>query len=174
MANTLASRAYAQAYVSALPENTDAVRELGNAFDVIGSVTEVRSYLSDPSISADDKKKALTIALPDASEETKNFVLLLSANSDLDRGESILNAVKQAYAEREQRTYAEVMSAVPLTTDEVQRIAAALAVKTGHPVLLEPIVNEAIKGGIKVRIGDWVFDATLTGRLQRLKQSLHV
>lgn len=172
MADIRSPKVYAEAYADAIPDSVDGVKELATAGELLKNVPIIASYLLDRSISAEDKTRALKIALPDASDETRRFILILADGGAIKRLDRILKRTKEIYAEREDRMLAEVTSAVPLTNDEVTRIAHALHTRIGKAVLVETRIDESIKGGVTVRINDWLFDVSLRGRMERLEHAL--
>ena len=65
-----------------------------------------------------------------------------------------------------------VTSAVPLTTDETSALEKRLRAMTGATVELEARIDEGLIGGLTVRIGDRLLDASVRGRLERLRDQL--
>lgn len=65
-----------------------------------------------------------------------------------------------------------VTSAAPLTADETAALRAKLAGMTGGDVDLTVRVDEALIGGLTVRVGDQLLDASVRGRLERLRTQL--
>ena len=67
---------------------------------------------------------------------------------------------------------AEVRTAVPLTSDQETRLAAALANATGKQVNLKVVVDPAVLGGVVATIGDTVIDGSVRTRIDQLKSRL--
>ena len=67
---------------------------------------------------------------------------------------------------------AEVRSAVPLTDDQQERLAAALANATGKQVELKVVVDPSVLGGLVATVGDTVIDGTVRSRLDQVKSLL--
>jgi len=67
---------------------------------------------------------------------------------------------------------AEVITAVPLTPAQAEGVAAALRQALGKDPELSTRVDPAILGGLKVRVGSRLFDASLRTRLDSLKFAL--
>ena len=67
---------------------------------------------------------------------------------------------------------AEVRSAVALTADQQDRLAAALANATGKQVNLKVVVDPSVLGGIVATVGDTVIDGSVRTRLDQLKARL--
>jgi F-type H+-transporting ATPase subunit delta len=67
---------------------------------------------------------------------------------------------------------ATVTSAAPLEKDEVAEIAARIESMTGQTVKLATAVDPSLIGGLTVRVGDRMIDASVRGRLERLRDQL--
>jgi len=68
---------------------------------------------------------------------------------------------------------AEIISALPLTTDEQETVKRDLLAKIGAQATVTFRVDPLILGGLVVRVGDKVLDGSLAGQLETLRQSLH-
>ncbi len=68
---------------------------------------------------------------------------------------------------------ATVTSAVTLTGDETAAIRARVEAMAGARVELETLVDPALIGGVAVQVGDRLLDASIRGRLERLRHQLH-
>ncbi|MBI5654676.1 ATP synthase F1 subunit delta [Candidatus Uhrbacteria bacterium] len=67
-----------------------------------------------------------------------------------------------------------VTSAVPLTPEERSDLSAILKGKFGGTQHLHEDTDESILGGMVITVGDWTFDASVKGKITRLKQALSV
>jgi F-type H+-transporting ATPase subunit delta len=74
--------------------------------------------------------------------------------------------------ERERRVTAHVISAIPLTEQQEQRLKEQLSRRTDRTVDLETRVDPSIIGGLIVRVGDELIDASVAGRLRRIEAQL--
>jgi F-type H+-transporting ATPase subunit delta len=63
-------------------------------------------------------------------------------------------------------------TALPLTDDETAALQEKVAGMTGRTVNLKVEVDESLIGGITVRVGDTLYDASVRGRLERLRERL--
>ncbi len=68
---------------------------------------------------------------------------------------------------------ATVTSAVPLTEDETAAIRARVEATSGARVDLQTVVDAALIGGVTVQVRDQLLDASVRGRLERLRDQLH-
>jgi vacuolar-type H+-ATPase subunit E/Vma4 len=67
-----------------------------------------------------------------------------------------------------------VVTAMPLTAEEVARIQDTVAKAAGRPVALHPSTDPRLLGGLLLSLDDSVVDATVAGRLQQLYRQIHV
>jgi F-type H+-transporting ATPase subunit delta len=63
-------------------------------------------------------------------------------------------------------------TALPLTADETAALQQKVATMTGRTVDLKVEVDESLIGGLTVRVGDTLYDASVRGRLERLRERL--
>jgi F-type H+-transporting ATPase subunit delta len=79
--------------------------------------------------------------------------------------------VEKAAASRQQAV-AEVRTAMPLTEEQLQRLAAALSAKTGKQIDVRVIIDPSVLGGVVAQVGDEVFDGSVRHRLNQLREVL--
>jgi F-type H+-transporting ATPase subunit delta len=104
--------------------------------------------------------------------ESENFVRLLVANGRLDLIASIAEQFEQFRAEEEGYLDVEVCSAYPLEDAERDKLTAVLQTALGKQPRLHVTVDEALIGGVLVKAGDRVIDASVRGQVQRLATRL--
>jgi F-type H+-transporting ATPase subunit delta len=101
-----------------------------------------------------------------------NLLLLLVSS----QRQKLLPAIQEAYRElvdkKEGRVLAQLTTAIPVTEAEQKRLASELSGRLKVEVRFETTVDPTILGGVVVRVGDRVYDASLTARLQQLRQQL--
>ena len=84
----------------------------------------------------------------------------------------IIDRLVQRAAESKDATLAEVRSAVALTSDQQDRLKAALANATGRNVSLKVVVDPSVLGGLVATVGDTVIDGSVRTNLDQLKSRL--
>ena len=133
---------------------------------------EVGAMLLNQSIQNDDKKKAINALLNGMEPMVINFVDLVV---DKNRAGSLV-AMCASYIElmEEQANIAraEIISAVPLTEEQVKKIEDKFSGIVGQTVKAETSVDASLIGGVQVRIGDTVYDGSLASQLKKLNDSL--
>jgi F-type H+-transporting ATPase subunit delta len=95
--------------------------------------------------------------------------MLVAAGQAAELPQIVDRFVELAAAEREHEV-AEVRSAIPLDTAQMQRLATALGRATGKDVEVKVIVDPTVLGGLVARIGDTVIDGSVRHRLEQMKE----
>lgn len=151
----------------------DVEDELFRFAKVVERESALRDALADPALPADRKKAVIRELLGDrANPHTVNilgFLVEQGRGRDLGR---IGEALVKLAGERRRRVVAEVRTAVPLSEEERDRLAAALSKATGRKVELKVLVDPSVIGGVLARVGDVVFDGTIRTRLREARERL--
>lgn len=132
----------------------------------------LRTLLEHPAVPFADKERVLRRVVGDVAPEPLNLVLLMVRRG---RPRAIARMAERfADLVRRERgiALAEIRTALPL--DEAQRTAVMdrLAQLTGDTIEINEVVDESLIGGITVRIGDRLYDASVRNRLERLRARL--
>jgi F-type H+-transporting ATPase subunit delta len=135
---------------------------------------DLRVLLGSPTFSAGDKAKGLAGIAERAkfNPTTKKFLGLLAANGRAGALPAVIAAFERLAAEARGAVSAHVTTALPLTAAQEKGVAAALRQALGKDPEIETRVDPAILGGIKVRVGSRLFDASLRSKLDSLKFAL--
>lgn len=135
---------------------------------------DLRRVLASPIYSAEDKGKALTAIAVKAefNDTTCKFVGLLAANRRAAALPAVIEAFARLSAAHRGVVAAEVTSAVKLTAAQAKGVKAALAQALGKEPEITTRVDPAILGGLKVKVGSRLFDASLRSKLDSLKFAL--
>lgn len=128
--------------------------------------------LEDPAVSAGDKAALLAPITSDVIPQVAAFVRTLTADSDLNKLDAIVNEFETLIVRRSQYVLAHVRSAVPLTNEERQQLEQNLERRFGGNLEAEYQVDATLLGGVVVRVGDEVIDGSLAGKLATLRQRL--
>ncbi len=107
-----------------------------------------------------------------ASPTLYAFLQVLNSHERLELLRPIAFALREMYEDRARRVRVFVTSAVALSEDEVSKIADVIR----HVMKLEPImvpsVDPALLGGVKIRVGDKQYDASIRTRIENLKTQI--
>ncbi|MCP3027583.1 F0F1 ATP synthase subunit delta [Halobacillus sp. A5] len=130
-------------------------------------------FLKHPRLSADQKKQLLNDSLQGFSKETLHTLMLLI---DRHREEIILDMTDHFILKMNDIkgiADATVYSVNPLSEAEKQRISETFAPKVGKQSLnLTNVVDKKILGGIRLRVGNRIFDGSVSGKLNRIERQL--
>ncbi|MBI3751638.1 MAG: F0F1 ATP synthase subunit delta [Chloroflexi bacterium] len=97
---------------------------------------------------------------------------LLAQRGRIDRLPNVAGEYRRLLDRERGNVAASVTSAAPLTPDETEAVRAWVARTTGKSVDLTASVDEALIGGLTVRVGDTLLDDSVRGRLERLRTDL--
>jgi len=147
-------------------------QELGDFAEAIVAVPELRSVLSNPELDAADKAAVLGEILGDADELTRNFVLLVSEKGRAGELEEIYRELDALVAADERRLTVEFTTAFELSDDEAASILSKIEQASGRAVEATRKVDPSLIGGIVLQAGSMRVDASVKGRLDRLRQDL--
>jgi F-type H+-transporting ATPase subunit delta len=138
------------------------------------SSADLRRVLSSPAFTAEDKGKALTAigAKAGFSDTTQKFLGLLAANRRAAALPAVIASFARLSAAHRGVVAAEVTTAVKLTAAQAKGVKAALAQALGLEPEITTKVDPAILGGLKVKVGSRLFDASLRSKLDSLKFAL--
>jgi F-type H+-transporting ATPase subunit delta len=141
---------------------------------LIGVSADFRRMATSPTISSEDKGKALAAIAEQGKAHalTRNILGLLAANGRVSVLPALATAFEKLAAARRGAVAAEVTSAIKLTAAQQKSIAAALKQAFGKDPEITTTVDPAILGGLKVKVGSRLYDASLKSRLDQLKFAL--
>ncbi len=165
-------RAYAHAYLQATASPQEAVAAFDACADAIRTIPGLRGFISNNAIATDSRRKALDIAAPKQGKEAYNLILLLARDKRLRELDTLGTVLREEAAKSKEQSHAVVTSAVPLPDKTLKRLTDILTKRFKHDIWLESHVDPSIIAGLRIQMGDWVFDATRRGRLTRLEHSL--
>lgn len=164
---------YAQAYMS-LAKSHDLVdrfgEDAGALLNLLNDSAELRQFLENPMIKPEPKKAVLRQVLGEQVHPyTLNFLMLL-----VDRGrilflEGVCRQYQTLLRELRQIALAEVTSAVELSDAQKEEVKQRVQAMTGaQQVELETQIDPDLLGGVIVRVGSQIIDASLRGQLRRI------
>ncbi len=149
-------------------------RSLVEVRSTLASSPEFASLTSSPLIGREEAGKAVaaTAAALNLDPITTNFLLVLARNGRLRHLPEIIRLVARLAAEHRGETTAEVTSARPLDDDQLAALQQQLRGRVGTEVRLDARVDPSILGGIVVRLGSQMIDASIRTKLNTLAQAM--
>lgn len=167
-------REYAEA-LYALAAEQDQVKEYLDALDtaavLLADNPEYVELLNCPAIPRKERDDLLEQALGSIlPEQVLAFIQLLCARGRIRSLGDCITEYRRMYQTAMAASTAEVVSAVPLTEEEIHRLSATLSARMGHTITVKCVVDESLLGGVVVRVDGKVLDGSLRSRLHTVKE----
>jgi F-type H+-transporting ATPase subunit delta len=172
---SVAHRTYARALFEAAKEKGRLARvreELGDFVAAINEVPELDALLRNPQLDLRAKAQALEDVLGGADELLRNFVLLAVEKHRGGQLREIHREFERLMAVEEHRLTVELTTAYELSDDDARQIVGQIEQASGRPVDATRSVDPALIGGIVLQAGSLRVDASVRGRLERLRKEL--
>ena len=170
-----AARVYAEALFSA-GEDKGKINELQSQLaefaDAVDGNRELQVFLFSPYLSSQDKKEGLARAITGAEPEFVNFLELLVEKGRMPEVFRIRREYDELWKKANRRLDVTVTSAIELDPSVVGKIGEEVERQTGEKVELSSEVDDGILGGIVLRVGNMVLDASIRTRLEKLRKSV--
>jgi F-type H+-transporting ATPase subunit delta len=167
-------KVYAEAMLDSLPHDADAaelgeqIRELATLMQTTAGCAE---FLANPAVGTAGRLAMVEKLFgPFVSKPVASLLGVLANNQRL----AILPAIAEQYHllldRRMNRVEVSVTSAVALTTEQIETLTATLAEKLGATPKLTAAVDPSLVGGLRVQVGDTVYDTSVAGALRRFRE----
>ena len=143
--------------------------ELNSFTDAVGELPALKAILESPRIAFAEKEPMLDKVLADTSTEFKNFVKVLTRKQRFECLAAVRNSANSLFNEMAGRIDAVLTTAEPVGDEVKGRIAKRLADVLGKEVALATAVDADIIGGMVVRVGDTVYDASVKNQLKQVR-----
>src|SRR3954468_6833772 len=169
------ARVYAEALFEVAREKgkLDAIRDqLGQFVDVLAGDRDLQIFFFSPYFSSEEKREGLERAVWGAEPELINFLELLIDKHRMPVIFRLRAKFDELWAEENRLLEVRLTSAVELDPQIVERVGAEIERQTGHKIDLESTVDEGILGGLVLRVGNMVLDASLRNKLEKLRKEV--
>ena len=154
-------------------DKLDLVREqVGEFADAVEQTRELQVFLFSPYFSAAEKEDGLDRAVSGADPVVVNFLKLLIENHRMPVIFRVRREYDRLWEEENKLLPVRVTSAVELDSKTVSQIGDQIAEQTGRKVELSSEVDPDILGGIVVRVGNSILDASIRTRLEQLRKQV--
>ncbi|TCT26407.1 ATP synthase F1 subcomplex delta subunit [Melghiribacillus thermohalophilus] len=148
-------------------------KELQVVREVLNQDEKIFTFLTHPQIHADKKKELLEKAFQDFSKEVKNTLFLLVDRRREAAIPAIIDYFFKLNNEARGIAEADVYSVRELNEDEKQTLQNVFAKKLDVNTLrIHNIVDPSILGGLKMKIGNRIYDGSVSGKLERIERKL--
>ena len=168
-------RVYARALYDAAREagRVDAVgQELGGFAAQVRDVPELRAVLRNPQLDPRAKASALEAITEAGDELVRNFLQVLASKHRIGEIEEIAREFERLVAREQGQLSVELTTAYALSEEDARAIVDQIAEVSGRRVEATRKVDPDLIGGIVLQAGSFRIDASVRGRLNRLRQEL--
>jgi F-type H+-transporting ATPase subunit delta len=146
--------------------------ELDDFAAAVAEVPELRSLVRNPQIDQRAKARVLEELLGDADELVRNFLRLTVEKGRIGEIEEIVREFDRLVAREERRLDVELTTAFELSDEDARRIVAQIEEASGRKVDATRTVDPDLIGGLVLQAGSLRADASVRGRLERLRREL--
>ncbi len=156
-------------------QQIDAVsRSLDSIEAALAESTDFAALVSSPLIGRADAARAIDALVPTLGADpiTARFLRVLAANGRLRELRNVIRSVRALASGHRGETVAQVTSAHPLDDRQIAELKAKLKARSGRDVTIDAHVDSAILGGIVVRLGSQMIDASIRTKLDTLAQAM--
>jgi F-type H+-transporting ATPase subunit delta len=154
-------------------DKLDTVREqLGQFTDALDGNRELAIFFFSPYFSTAEKKDGLGRLLEGVDPTVANFLELLVENHRMPAVFRVRREFERLWEQENQLLPVTITSAVALDEATVKSIGDAIGRQTGQRVQLTTDVDPDVLGGLVVRVGNSILDASIRNRLENLRRSV--
>ncbi len=176
MNHTIVARRYARAiYDLAKEKNEQAVvdEQLRFVSEVLYSDNKIMKVMEHPKVLKEKKKAILSEIVKETPGMVSNLLYLLAEKGRLNIFSDLAKQYAKLKNEEEGIMEATAYTAVPLSEQEIAELNKVFAPQSGKKSLrITSVVDPAILGGVKLQIGNVIYDGTLQSQLQKLERRL--
>jgi F-type H+-transporting ATPase subunit delta len=169
------ARVYADALFEAARDkgNLDAVHDQLDQFtDVLAENHDMQVFFFSPYFSSQDKREGIERAISGAEPEVLNFLELLAEKHRMPALYRIRRRFDELWAKENRRLEVTLTSAVELDPKVIERVGKEIERQTDHKIDLTTEVDDDVLGGLVLRVGNMVLDASLRAKLERLRKEV--
>jgi F-type H+-transporting ATPase subunit delta len=169
------ARVYAEALFEAArdQDKLDAIHEqLDEVADAVAENRDLQVFLFSPYFSSEEKREGLESAITGADPELTRFLELLIEKHRMPVIFRIRDRFDDLWAEANKRLEVTLTSAVELDPKIVERVGKEIERQTDRTIDLRSEVDEGILGGLRLRVGNMVLDASLRTKLETLRKEV--
>ncbi len=146
--------------------------ELGEFADALSEDRDLQVFFFSPYFSSEEKKDGIRKLVEGASDHFVRFLELLAERHRMPVLFRIRDAFEGLWREENKLLPVTVTSAVELDSELVKGIGERIEEQTGQRVDLATKVDPGVLGGLVLRVGNMVLDASVRNRLEKLRKSV--
>ena len=146
--------------------------QLAEFVDALAASRDLQVFFFSPYFSSQEKKEGVHRVIEGADERFVRFLELLAEKHRMPVAFRIRRVFEEMYAEENRMLEASITSAVEIDDDVVKQIGERIEEQTGRRVELTSHVDPDLLGGLVIRVGNTVMDASVRNRLERLRKNM--
>jgi len=168
------ARALADAVFDRKLDTQQALREARSIAELVASSKELRDVWEAPSIPAEQKRAVLDAiaAREQTSQLVRNFIAVLMDHRRIRFLGPIVAQFEKEIDSRLGFAEAEIASARELSEADRRTLEAQVGILTGKKIRARYSRDESLLGGAVVRIGSTIYDGSVSGQLERIRQAI--
>jgi F-type H+-transporting ATPase subunit delta len=152
-------------------DKLDVLREqLGQFVDAVDEHRELQTFFFSPYFATDEKQDALSRVIEGGDPVLMNFLKLLIENHRMPVIFRIRHQYERLWEEENRTLPVEITSAVELDEQTTESLGRTIGERAGRRVTLSARVDPDIIGGIVLRVGNSILDASIRNRLEQLRR----
>lgn len=168
------AHAFEQVVISSKLDASAALQQLIDFAATLDGSAELREFMTNPSIAKEQMLKVLD-AIADKigmMSQVRNFIAVITEHQRLHEMNEILAEYAAIADNQAGIADAQITSAHPLNPDDRTQLEEQVAALAGSRIRTVYFEDAALLGGAIVKLGSTVYDGSVRGQLQRIKQSL--
>jgi F-type H+-transporting ATPase subunit delta len=168
------AHAFEQVVVSSKLDASAALGQLRDFSGTFAGSADLREILMDPSVSKEQKLKVLDAIAGKIGmfAQVRNFVAVITENDRLHELDAIIDEYAEAADAGAGVSDAEITTALPLNEDDRLQLEEQVGKLAGGRVRAVYLQDSTLLGGVVVKLGSTVYDGSVRGQLEQMKQRL--
>ena len=146
--------------------------ELGQFADALSESRELQVFFFSPYFSSQEKKDGIAKVVEGGDEHFVRFLELLAERHRMPVVFRIRRALDRMWAEENKLLSVTITSAVELDDDLKDDLRKKIEDETGRKVEFDSKVDPEVLGGLKLQVGNFVMDASVRSRLEKLRKQV--
>lgn len=146
--------------------------QLAQFVDAMNESHDLRVFLFSPYFSSNEKREGLRRVISGAESEFENFLGLLAEKHRMPAIFQIKRHFDERWAEENRQLDVTLTSAVPLDDEIVRRVGAEIERQTERRIDMTADVDPEVLGGLVLRVGNRVLDASIRSKLEKLRKEV--
>ncbi len=176
MSEAVVAKRYADALFQLANEKNSVdklISELPVVKEVFRSDKKIGDFLNHPRVSNDQKMKLIDEAFKQCDKDVKNMLKILIERHRINAVSEIVDAFVEQYNEANGVANATVYSVRALSEEEQTKVEASLKAELHKKsVSIKNIVEPSLLGGLRIRVGNTIYDGSISGKLNRIKHNI--